>query len=87
MDMYDAFSQAASLTPGRVDGAKGVDDEGDELSTTNPPHAINDEGVSEEKEGNILENSPQPPPPGKMSQKFAADVSPECQLLLNAIEW
>jgi len=85
MDMYDAFSQGASLTPGRVGGAIGVDDGGDDLSTTNVPHAINDDEVAEEND-NTLENSPQPPPPGKMSQKFAADVSPECQLLLNATQ-
>ena len=83
----------ASSRPGGGDGGT-VGDRGDEVSTIRPAHAMSDEGAAEENAArsmcengfNILEGPPQAPPPGEMSARFAADVSPECQLLLNAMQ-
>ena len=35
---------------------------------------------------NLSQNSPEPPPPGEMSRKFAADVFPDCHLLMGVTQ-
>ena len=64
-------------------------------SIISPQDAMHDRGVEEENNTarsicgfgfNNFEDASQPPPPGEMSQKFAADVSPECQLLETAMQ-
>ena len=84
-------------TPSRSgggDGASNIVDGGDKVSVVSPPQATNDEAVAGENAArnmfsngsNGFEAAPQPPPPGEMSRQFAADVSPECHLLLNAMQ-
>jgi len=65
-----------------IDGGDGAH----ELSTKRPPHVMYDEGVVVEANTAGL-GSTMPPhseeflPLGELSQKFAADALPECQLL------
>ena len=85
---------SASSGAGGGNGAANIGGRGDELSVVSPPNAGNDEGVAEEIDArsmfanasNRLEDALHLPPPGEMSRKFAADVSPECHLLLNAMQ-
>jgi len=91
---YTPSAGSASSGPVGGGGTIKVGDRDDELSMARPPHAMCDEGEAEENAArnncrhgsNVLDSAPQPPPPGEMSRKFAADVSPECHLLLNATQ-
>lgn len=90
MDMYRSAltedgsthsREAGSLGAGvGAEAIKGVDG-AVKLHTTRLPHVVYDEVVAEANTSNGLGDSPEPPPPGEMSWKFAADVLPECQLL------
>ncbi len=95
VDMYRSASTEDGNTPLRetaspvVGGSDGAINGGGgavQLSTKRPPHVVYDEGVAEASTAGLghingLGNSPEPPPPGRMSRKFAADILPECQLL------
>ena len=101
MYQQGAFNEKGSTPlPGSASSRSGGGDEGtvcdrgDEVLNISPPHAMSDEEATEENAARsmcedgftVLEGPPQAPPPGEMSARFAADLSPECQLLLNAMQ-
>ena len=96
MDMHDkdTFTEsgnspllglgAAPSSSGGAGGAISSGEGGDELPNR-PPHVVYDRRMC--RFGyKVLENSEEPPPPGEMSRKFAAEVMPECQLLMKAMQ-
>ena len=90
VDMFDngAFNKKSNKSlPGSAKSSYGADNGafdgggGDaRLPTNSPPHVVPDEGL-----GGCLEST-EPPVPGKMSRKFAAEVLPECQMLTSAMQ-
>ncbi len=85
---------SASYGPGGGGGAIHVGGRDDELSTSSLPYAMYDEAIGEEDAARdgcgcgsvVSDTTPQPPPPGELSRKFAADVTPDCQFLFNATQ-
>ncbi len=66
---------------GATDGGGG----GGRLSGNSRPHVMYDEHEATETDS-CMETSPEPPHPGEMSHRFAAQVLPECQMLMNVTQ-
>ena len=90
----DSPSPATATSVSGSDGVVNGGDEAGGVSTTSP-HVVYDEGMGEANAVsaasgfdyiNISRNSSEPPPPGEISRKFAADVFPECHLLTSVTE-
>lgn len=77
---------AAFSERGGDDGAVYVGGGDHQLSASGQPHVVQDEGGAEENGAALTENSTEPPTPGEMSMKFAAEVLPEFRTLTNVMQ-